>query len=349
MVQIGDEVMENNTLLKLEDLKVSFYTDRGIVTAVDGVSFSVAPGEVIGIVGESGCGKSVMVQSILRLLEHTDSVKYEGSILFDNKNILEVPISEVRRIRGNDISIIFQDPQTSLNPVYTVGNQIDEVQIIHKKISDKEARKRTIELLRLTGINDPEQCTRQYPFELSGGMQQRVMIAMALACEPKLLIADEPTTALDVTIQAQILDLILELNEKMGMAVLFITHDLGVVSEICTSVKVMYLGQIVEETKTETLFERPLHPYTKGLIESIPKLDGVREDVLHVIQGVVPSLYDVPKGCRFSTRCPYADQKCVEEEPPMFETDEVGHRVKCWHYKEIEESTKRERGEIWND
>lgn len=337
--------MENNTLLKVEDLKVSFYTDRGIVTAVDGVSFSVAPGEVIGIVGESGCGKSVMVQSILRLLDHTDSIKYDGRLLFDNKNILELPLSEVRKIRGNDISIIFQDSQTSLNPVYTVGQQIDEVQIIHKKISQADARKRTIELLGLTGIKDPDQCTRQYPFELSGGMQQRVMIAMALACEPKLLIADEPTTALDVTIQAQILDLILELNEKMGMAVLFITHDLGVVSEICTSVKVMYLGQLVEETKTETLFNRPLHPYTRGLIQSIPRLDGLKVDKLHVIQGLVPSLYDVPKACRFSTRCPYADKKCIEEEPPMMETDEVDHRVKCWYYKEIEMSTKGERGE----
>lgn len=346
---IGDELMEDNTLLKVEDLKVSFYTDRGMVTAVDGVNFSVALGEVIGIVGESGCGKSVMVQSILRLLEHTDSVKYDGRLIYDQKNILELPLSEVRRIRGNDISIIFQDPQTSLNPVYTVGNQIDEVQIIHKKVSEKDARKRTIELLRLTGIKDPEQCSRQYPFELSGGMQQRVMIAMALACEPKLLIADEPTTALDVTIQAQILDLILELNEKMGMAVLFITHDLGVVSEICTSVKVMYLGQIVEETKTENLFQRPLHPYTKGLIKSIPRLDGDKEDLLHVIQGVVPSLYDVPKGCRFSTRCPYADEKCVMEEPPMMETDEEDHRVKCWHYKAIEKAESAEEGEREDD
>lgn len=341
--------MEDRALLKVDNLKVSFYTDRGMVTAVDGVSFSVNPGEIIGIVGESGCGKSVMVQSILRLLEHTDSVKYDGRLIYDNKNILDLPLSEVRKIRGNDISIIFQDPQTSLNPVYTVGNQIDEVQIIHKKVSEKEARERTIDLLRLTGIKDPEQCYRLYPFELSGGMQQRVMIAMALACEPKLLIADEPTTALDVTIQAQILDLILELNEKMGMAVLFITHDLGVVSEICTSVKVMYLGQIVEETQTDNLFQRPLHPYTKGLIKSIPRLEGDKEDQLHVIQGVVPSLYDVPKGCRFSTRCPYADDKCLREEPPMMETDEVDHRVKCWHYKAIEEAECGLEGEREDD
>ncbi|TJX15851.1 ABC transporter ATP-binding protein [Tissierella creatinini] len=338
--------MDNNILLRIEDLKVHFLTDRGKVTAVDGVSFSVAPKEIIGIVGESGCGKSVMVQSILRLLEHTEAVKYSGQILYDNKNILESPLSDIRKIRGNDISIIFQDPQTSLNPVYTVGNQIDEVQILHKKVSEAEARKRSIELLHLTGIKDPKQCVKQYPFELSGGMQQRAMIAMALACEPKLLIADEPTTALDVTIQAQILDLIVEINERMGMAVLFITHDLGVVSEICTSVKVMYLGQIVEETKTDMLFERPLHPYTQGLIKSIPRFDGNREDKLNVIEGVVPSLYDVPKGCRFSTRCPYADEKCILEEPPLMETDDINHRVKCWYYKEVEQGLRvKEEGE----
>ncbi len=338
--------MDNNILLKIEDLKVHFLTDRGKVTAVDGVSFSIAPKEIIGIVGESGCGKSVMVQSILRLLEHTDPVKYSGQILYDNKNILEAPLSDIRKIRGNDISIIFQDPQNSLNPVYTVGNQIDEVQILHKKVSEAEARKRSIGLLHLTGIKDPKQCVKQYPFELSGGMQQRAMIAMALACEPKLLIADEPTTALDVTIQAQILDLIVEINERMGMAVLFITHDLGVVSEICTSVKVMYLGQIVEETTTDMLFERPLHPYTQGLIKSIPRFDGSRKDKLNVIEGVVPSLYDVPKGCRFSTRCPYADEKCILEEPPLMETDDINHRVKCWYYKEVElDSRVEEEGE----
>lgn len=335
--------MENDVLLRLEDFKVHFLTDRGMVTAVDGVSFSVNPKEIIGIVGESGCGKSVMVQSILRLLEHTDPVKYSGKIIYDNRNILQEPLSEIRRLRGNDISIIFQDPQTSLNPVYTVGNQIDEVQILHKKVSQEVARKRTIELLQLTGIKDPEQCVKQYPFELSGGMQQRVMIAMALACEPKLLIADEPTTALDVTIQAQILELIEEINDRMGMAVLFITHDLGVVSEICTSVKVMYLGQIVEETSTDMLFERPLHPYTQGLIKSIPKLDGNRENKLNVIEGVVPSLYDVPKGCKFSTRCKHADEKCIGQEPPLMETDELNHRVKCWYYKEIEKSLLDEK------
>lgn len=333
--------MENNTLLKLEDLKVHFITDRGLVTAVDGVNFSIAPKEIIGIVGESGCGKSVMAQTVLRLLEHTDSVKYNGRISYEGKNILEISASDMRQIRGNDISIIFQDPQTSLNPVYTVGNQLDEVQISHKGLSAKAARKRTLELLQMTGIVNPRQCVNQYPYELSGGMQQRVMIAMALVCEPKLLIADEPTTALDVTIQAQILDLIAELNERMGMAVLFITHDLGVVSEICTSVKVMYLGQIVEETTADVLFENPLHPYTKGLIKSIPRLDVNREAQLHAIEGVVPSLFDIPKGCRFSTRCPYAAEKCFMEEPPIMETEDINHKVKCWYYKKINESDKK--------
>lgn len=343
---MGDEQVEDNTLLRLEDFKVHFLTDRGMITAVDGISFSVHPNEIIGIVGESGCGKSVMVQSILRLLEHTDPVQYSGKIIYDNKSILDEPLSQVRKLRGNHISMIFQDPQTSLNPVYTVGNQIDEVQMLHRDVSEKEARKKTIELLHMTGIKDPDQCVKQYPFELSGGMQQRVMIAMALACEPKLLIADEPTTALDVTIQAQILDLIQEINERMGMAVLFITHDLGVVSEICTSVKVMYLGQIVEEAETDILFDRPLHPYTQGLIKSIPRLDGNREDKLNVIEGIVPSLYDVPKGCKFSTRCPYAREKCVEEEPPLLETEDKDHGVRCWYYKEIEKSLKNgEEGE----
>lgn len=334
----------NDFLLEIEDLKVMFETERGTVTAVDGVSYGVKSGEIVGIVGESGCGKSVMCQSILRLLEHTDPVDYSGKILFGSRNILELSYSELRSIRGNDISVIFQDPLTSLNPVYTIGNQLEEVLILHKKLSKAEAKKRAVALLQMTGISAAERCVSQYPHELSGGMQQRVMIAMALACEPKLLIADEPTTALDVTIQAQILDLIVELNKRIGMTVLFITHDLGVVSEICDSVKVMYLGQIVEETQTDTLFHNPLHPYTRGLIESIPKLDGERATELHTIKGSVPSLHHVPKGCRFVTRCEYADEKCHKKEPPMHNENE-NHRVKCWHYKEILSRSKGEKAD----
>jgi peptide/nickel transport system ATP-binding protein len=326
--------MNKKPLLKVKNLKTHFHTERGRVTAVDGVSFSMNKGEIIGIVGESGCGKSVMSQSIIRLLDHTDSVEYEGEVIFEDQDLLSMPISQLRAIRGDEISIIFQDPLTSLNPVYTIGNQIEEVLRLHQKMSRKEAHNKAIEILKVTGIPSPEIRVNEYPHQLSGGMQQRAMIAMALSCEPKLLIADEPTTALDVTIQAQILELIVELNEKLGMGVLFITHDLGVVSEVCTSVKVMYLGQIVEDTTTERLFENPLHPYTQGLIKSIPQLAGNRHEKLHVIEGTVPSLSDIPRGCRFSTRCPFADEQCFNEEPFMEKVNDE-HSVKCWHYAKI--------------
>ncbi|MGF7049647.1 oligopeptide/dipeptide ABC transporter ATP-binding protein [Paenibacillus sp. DS2015] len=326
--------MNKEPLLEVKNLKTHFHTERGRVTAVNGVSFSVNKGEIVGIVGESGCGKSVVSQSILRLLDHTDSVEYEGEVRFENQDLLSLSLSKLRAIRGDEISIIFQDPLSSLNPVYTIGNQIEEVLRLHQKKSKKEAHKKAIEILRSTGIPSPEIRVNEYPHELSGGMQQRAMIAMALSCEPKLLIADEPTTALDVTIQAQILELIVELNQKLGMGVLFITHDLGVVSEICTSVKVMYLGQIVEDTTKERLFGNPLHPYTQGLIKSIPQLEGNRHEKLHVIEGTVPSLSDIPQGCRFSTRCPFADEQCFNEEPLMEKVD-TEHSVKCWHYAKI--------------
>ncbi|MEX2460752.1 MAG: ABC transporter ATP-binding protein [Paenibacillaceae bacterium] len=334
--------MNKEPLLEVKHLKTHFHTERGKVTAVNGVSFSMNSGEIIGIVGESGCGKSVMSQSILRLLEHTDSIEYEGEVLFNNQDLLSMPLSKLRAIRGDEISIIFQDPLTSLNPVYTIGNQIEEVLRLHQKMSKKEAHIKAIEILRLTGIPSPEIRVNEYPHQLSGGMQQRAMIAMALSCEPKLLIADEPTTALDVTIQAQILELIVDLNQKLGMGVLFITHDLGVVAEICTRVKVMYLGQIVEDTTTERLFETPLHPYTQGLIKSIPQLDGNRHEKLYVIEGTVPSLADIPQGCSFSTRCPYADGQCFNEEPLM-ETVHAEHSVKCWHYAKINRLEGRRR------
>ncbi|MEO3944670.1 ABC transporter ATP-binding protein [Gorillibacterium sp. CAU 1737] len=334
--------MQQEPLLQVDHLRTHFYTDRGRVTAVDDVSFSVHPGEIVGVVGESGSGKSVMAQSFMRLLEHTDAIEYEGDVRFQGQNLLELPLSQMRTIRGNEISMIFQDPLTSLNPVYTIGNQISEGLILHQRLSRKEARKKTIDLLRLTGIPSPEMRVDSYPHELSGGMQQRAMIAMALACQPKLLIADEPTTALDVTIQAQILDLILELNEQLQMGVIFITHDLGVVSEICTSVKVMYLGQIIEDAPVRKLFDTPLHPYTQGLIHSLPRLNTNREEPLAVIAGTVPSLFDVPQGCRFSTRCPYADDKCRMEEPPLEQATEQ-HKVKCWHYQSLSSFGKEDR------
>lgn len=331
--------MKQEPLLDVRDLRISFYTDRGRVTPVDGVSFTVSPGEIVGIVGESGSGKSVMAQSLMRLLEHSDAVEYEGQVFFEEQDMLSLPLSRMQKLRGSEISMIFQDPQTSLNPVYTIGNQIAEGLRQHQGLSKKEARSRAIEILRLTGIPSPEVRVDSYPHELSGGMQQRAMIAMALSCRPKLLLADEPTTALDVTIQAQILELILELNQSLQMGVVFITHDLGVVSEICTSVKVMYLGQIIEDTTASNLFSDPLHPYTRGLIRSVPRLGGSRETPLNVIEGIVPSLSNVPKGCRFSTRCPFADDKCISQEP-LLELAGENHKVKCWHYQAIQRAER---------
>lgn len=326
--------MEKQPLLEVENIVTHFFTDQGRVTAVDGISFQVDAGDIIGVVGESGSGKSVMTQSIMRLFDEKNTVEYEGKILFEGKDLLKLSKANMRKIRGNDISMIFQDPLSSLNPVYTIGDQIRETILLHQKVSKKEAHAKAIEMLRLTGIPSPEQRVNEYPHQLSGGMQQRVMIAMALSCQPKLLIADEPTTALDVTIQAQILDLIVELNQELGMGVLFITHDLGVVSEICSKVLVMYLGQIVEEIDTESLFTKPFHPYTQGLIQSIPLLEGDRTEELHVIEGTVPSLNNVPKGCRFADRCPFATDLCRESEPEL-RVHEGDHKVRCWHYEEI--------------
>ena len=322
---------EAGTLLEIRNLKVRFTARKKVLTAVDGVSLSIRPGEIVGVVGESGSGKSVMSQSILRLREYDSDVNYEGQVLFEGKDLLKVSQAEMRGVRGNRIAVIFQDPMTSLSPVHTVGRQLSEVLILHKKMTKQQAEERCGELLHLTGILNPQDCMTKYPYELSGGMQQRVMIAMALSCEPKLLIADEPTTALDVTIQEQILNLIAELNERMGMSVLFITHDLGAMAQICHSVRVMYLGNLVEEAQAEALFARPLHPYTQGLLDCIPRLDSDRSQPLHVISGVVPPLSNVPEGCRFCTRCPYADQRCMLQNPPSVEVY-PGHKAKCWKY-----------------
>ncbi|MEK4149227.1 MULTISPECIES: ABC transporter ATP-binding protein [Robertmurraya] len=320
-------------LLKLNQLKTIFSTEKGKVTAVDDVSFEIHAGEMVGLVGESGCGKSVTSESILQLLNEK-TTNYEGKILYKGKNLLELSEEQMRGIRGNEISMIFQDPMSSLNPVYTIGNQIAEAIMIHQRVGKKEANLRAIEMLRLTGIPSPEKRIHEYPHELSGGMRQRVMIALALSCKPQLLIADEPTTALDVTIQSQILELIQELREELDMGVILITHDLGVVAEVCTRVIVMYLGQIIEEADVKTLFKSPLHPYTKGLLKSIPHLDGDRTQKLNVIKGVVPSLQDVPSGCRFAPRCDFATEQCHENPPELLEL-ENGQKVRCWNYEHI--------------
>lgn len=318
-------------LLEIQDLRVLFPVHKKWLPAVDGVNLSIRPGEITGVVGESGSGKSVMSQSILRLRDHDVAVKYEGEILFEGENLLKKPLDQMRGIRGERISIIFQDPLNSLSPVHTVGMQLSEILMLHKSMTKQEARERVVQMLEMTGIPNPENCIRKYPYELSGGMQQRVMIAMALACEPKLLIADEPTTALDVTIQEQILHLIRDLNEKLGMSVLYITHDMGAVAQLCHSVKVMYLGQVVESASTERLFETPLHPYTRGLLACIPHLQVERGKSLPVIPGTVPPLSKIPQGCHFCTRCEYKDERCEKEQPPLVEA-EPGHLVKCWRY-----------------
>ena len=327
--------MSSDTLLDVKDLKTHFFTERGKVTAIDGVSFQINKGEIVGVVWESGCGKSVTSQSVLRLFDEKHLVKYEGEILFEGEtDLLKLSKKKMQMIRGNDISMIFQDPLSSLNPVLTIGFQIAEAIMLHQDVTKKEAYERAVEMLKLTGIPSPEKRVNDYPHNLSGGMRQRVMIAMTLACQPKLLIADEPTTALDVTIQAQILDLINGLNQKLEMGVMFITHDLGVVAELCHRVVVMYLGQIVEEASVESLFESPLHPYTKGLIKSIPQMEGDRSQKLHVIEGTVPSLDSIPIGCRFAPRCPFADSVCLEKAPDLTETSS-NQKVRCWHFEKI--------------
>ncbi len=327
--------MSKRPILEIKDLQTCFNTEDGLVTAVEGVSFQIEEGEIVGIVGESGCGKSVTAQSILRLFDEKYLVRYQGEILFNGENLLKAPIAKMRKIRGKDISMIFQEPLTALNPVFTIGFQIAEAIMLHQKVSEEEAYKQAVEMLRLTGIPAPEKRVHEYPHEISGGMRQRVMIAIALSCQPKLLIADEPTTALDVTIQAQILELIYELNQKLKTSVIFITHDLGVVAELCTRVLVMYLGQIVEQTDVNTLFTQPRHPYTRGLIQSIPQLDHDRTEKLHVIKGMVPPINEKPEGCRFSNRCLLAEELCFEKMPEL-ETVGPTHKVRCWKHEYME-------------
>ena len=321
-----------DVILDIRDLKTFFYTYDGVAKAVDGISYRLSVGEPLGIVGESGCGKSVSALSILRLIPDPPGRIVEGQIFFKETNLLELAYDRMREIRGNRISMIFQEPMTSLNPVFTVGNQIAEAFRLHQGLKRQEALEKSIDMLKLVNIPSPEKCVGQYPHELSGGMRQRAMIAMALACNPEILIADEPTTALDVTIQAQIIDLMLQLKEELGMAIILITHDLGIIAETVKRVIVMYAGKIVEEAPTRTIFKTPLHPYSQGLLQSMPRLgDKVRlgRVRLEEIPGVVPSLYELPAGCRFSTRCSHAMEICRKEEPDLEEIDER-HFCRCW-------------------
>ncbi len=326
--------MEERPLLQVEHLQTHFATEQGNVTAVAGVSFHVHAGETVGLVGESGCGKSVTSLSILRLFGRNGSTTTEGSIWFEGNDLLSLSMDGLEKIRGNDISIIFQDPMTSLNPVYTIGDQIAEAIMLHQNVNKKAALEKAIDMLKLVGIPSPEKRVNEYPHQLSGGMRQRVMIAMGLSCQPKLLIADEPTTALDVTIQAQILDLMLKLQQERNMGIILITHDLGVVAEVCTRVLVMYLGQIVEEAPVRELFKNPQHPYTVGLMRSIPNLESKRGEPLAVIEGTVPSLHNVPAGCRFAPRCAYADATCLEQAPDLTALS-ADHKVRCWHHESV--------------
>lgn len=320
-------------VLEVKGLRTHFYTRDGVVRAVEGVSFSVGAGETLAIVGESGCGKSVTSLSLMRLLPSPPSRIVAGEVRLDGRDLLELSEAEMRRIRGNEISMIFQEPMTSLNPVLTIGRQISEVLMLHEGLSRKAALRRSAELLGLVQISEPERRLREYPHQLSGGMRQRVMIAMALACKPKLLVADEPTTALDVTIQAQILHLMGELQRETGSAIVFITHDLGVVAEIAQRVMVMYAGRKVEEASVADLFLRPRHPYTAGLLRSVPKLgSSQQEDVerLQEIPGIVPSLREAIVGCAFAPRCSYATDLCRQKEP-MLEAKAAAHSAACFH------------------
>lgn len=320
-------------ILEVKDLKTIFKTERGEMPALDSVSFTVDQGEILALVGESGCGKSVTSKSILRLYDERRQARSEGEVLLDGRNLLALPEKEMRSVRGKEIAMIFQDSLSSLNPVLSCGEQITETLRTHQKLSRREAREKAVELLRLVGIPSPEERMRQYPHELSGGMRQRVMIACALSCRPRLLIADEPTTALDVTIQAQIMDLIVALNRELNMGVILITHDLGLVAQTCSRVAVMYLGQIVEEAEVHELFHHPLHPYTRGLLKSIPSVQGGKRMALSMIEGAVPPLGQFPQGCRFCPRCPYAGPECAAAIPEL-QSLASGHKLRCFHARE---------------
>jgi oligopeptide/dipeptide ABC transporter ATP-binding protein len=324
-----------DAVLEIDNLQTHFFTAAGVVRAVDGVSYAVRPGEILGVVGESGCGKSVTALSVLRLVASPPGRIVGGAVRFNGANLLDLSEHEMEDIRGNEISMIFQEPMTSLNPLLTVGRQISEAIVLHQGLGQREAMDKAIEMLRRVSIPEPERRAHAYPHQLSGGMRQRVMIAMALSCNPKVLIADEPTTALDVTIQAQILDLMRELQETTGTAIVLITHDMGVVAENADRVVVMYAGRKVEEASAKELFDHPGHPYTRGLLGSLPKLDvaahaDARRNRLNEIKGMVPSLANLPEGCTFAPRCEFASDECRATYPPLAER-RPGHFIACWH------------------
>jgi len=331
-------INNKKSLLEVKDLKTYFFTEDGVVKAVDGVDFEVNRGETLGLVGESGCGKSVTAFSIMRLLDYPGKT-VGGEVIFKGENLLKKNDNEMRKIRGKEIAMIFQEPMTALNPVLRVGFQISEALMMHFEISKEEAIKKSIELLKKVGIPMPEERVNEYPHQLSGGMRQRAMIAMAMSCDPALLIADEPTTALDVTIQAQILDLMKSLLREFNASLIMITHDLGVIAEIADSIAVMYASKIVEYADKKTIFHNPLHPYTFGLLTSIPRLD-VEMKRLNVIPGIVPNPLHFPTGCKFNPRCRFTTNKCREEEPPLIKTEE-GHLVRCWNVERVVKEVKK--------
>ncbi|HIG40021.1 MAG: ABC transporter ATP-binding protein [bacterium] len=326
----------SDALLQVDNLVTEFDTDEGQVRAVDQISFIANAGETLGIVGESGCGKSVTALSIMRLLPQPMGQIVAGEIHFDELDLTKVPLQTMEQIRGSRISMVFQEPMTALNPVHTIGKQLTEVLLLHKDITNQQAIREAVEILDRVGIPSPDVRMTEYPHQLSGGMRQRVVIAIALACKPKLLIADEPTTALDVTIQAQILELIKELQSDMGMSVILITHDLGVIAETCDQVVVMYAGKIAESGSVFDLFDEPKHPYTRGLLASIPTLETEPKSKLSVIDGMVPGLLDLPPGCRFQNRCSFSQETCVDNSPSMEKTpDNSNHQVSCFRWREI--------------
>ncbi len=332
--QSGSANGDVRPLLEVKHLKTQFFTQDGVVKAVDDVSFYVMPGETLGIVGESGCGKSMTGLSIMRLIPSPPGKIVDGEVVFNGRDVIKMSEEQVRSIRGNDIAMIFQDPMTSLNPVLTINRQISESLQLHLKMSKEQARQRAVELLELVGIPNADQRVDQYPHQFSGGMRQRVMIAMALSCNPRLLIADEPTTALDVTIQAQILDLMRILQSETGAGVMLITHSMGVVAGMSDRVQVMYAGHIVETASTEEIFANPRHPYTVGLMKSIPRLDATKREKLQPIRGLPPDLIDLPDMCPFVPRCNYAREKCEQKNPPLLEV-KPGHYSACWFWEEV--------------
>ncbi len=323
-------------LINIKNLKTRFHTEDGIVNAVNGVSYKMDPGEVLGVVGESGCGKSVHALSIMRLIQIPPGEIASGEIWFNGQDLLKLNNTEIRKIRGRDIAMVFQDPMSSLNPVYKVGFQIVESLKLHKNMKVKEARERAAELLSLVGIPEPKKRLDNYPHQFSGGMRQRAMIAMALSCDPKLLIADEPTTALDVTIQAQIIDLVIKLQEELGMAVMWITHDLGIVAEMVHKINVMYAGFIVERGHVRDIYKNTLHPYTKGLLGSLPSIDEAPGTKLVSIPGLPPDLINLTSGCPFYARCAYREERCRNERPSLELAGSNEHIVACWRWKEIQ-------------